>query len=68
MNRRRVVSLLMIALGLSLLAGAAEAAWQPDKPVEIIAPSGPGGGWDRTARGAQKILTEEKLVPQPIVV
>lgn len=68
MNRRLGVSLLMILLGVSLLAGAAGAAWQPDKPVEIIAPSGPGGGWDRTARGAQKILTEEKLVPQPIVV
>jgi len=73
MNRPRVVSLLMFLLGLfllglTLLAVAAEAAWQPDKPVEIIAPSGPGGGWDRTARAAQKALADEKLVSQPIVV
>lgn len=57
-----------VLLGILVLAGVAGAAWQPDKPIEFIAPSGPGGGWDRTARGAQKVLTEEKLVPQPIVV
>lgn len=68
MQRRIGVSTLAILLGVVILAGAAGAAWQPDKPIELIAPSGPGGGWDRTARGAQKVLTEEKLVPQPIVV
>jgi putative tricarboxylic transport membrane protein len=67
---RRPIGFLMLAIlvGLLVLAGAAGAAWKPDKPIEFIAPSGPGGGWDRTARGAQKALTEEKLVPQPIVV
>lgn len=68
MRRRTGVFLLTILAGMIVLASAAGAAWQPDKPVEFIAPSGPGGGWDRTARGAQKVLTDEKLVPQPIVV
>ena len=60
--------MLTVLAGLIVLASAAGAAWQPDKPVEFIAPSGPGGGWDRTARAAQKALSDEKLVPQPIVV
>lgn len=68
MRRRVGFSMLAILSGVILLVSAAGAAWQPDKPVEIIAPSGPGGGWDRTARAAQKVLTEEKLVSQPIVV
>lgn len=68
MRRRFGFSTLAVLLGVVILTGAAGAAWQPDKPIEFIAPSGPGGGWDRTARGAAKALTDEKLVPQPIVV
>ena len=49
--------------------GVANAAdWKPTKPIEIIAPAGPGGGWDLLARTVQKALTEEKLVDQPILV
>lgn len=44
------------------------ADWKPGKPIEIIAPAGPGGGWDLIARTMQKVLTEEKLVDQPILV
>lgn len=68
MRRRVGFSMLTMLVGVFVLASAAGAAWQPDKPIEFIAPSGPGGGWDRTARGAQKVLSDEKLVPQPIVV
>ena len=50
-------------------AGVASAAdWKPTKPIEIIAPAGPGGGWDLLARTVQKTLTEEKLVDQPVLV
>ena len=50
-------------------AGVASAAdWKPTKPIEIIAPAGPGGGWDLLARTVQKALTEEKLVDQPVLV
>lgn len=68
MHRWVGFSTVAVLLGVVILAGAAGAAWQPDKPIEFIAPSGPGGGWDRTARAAAKALTDEKLVPQPIVV
>ena len=50
-------------------AGIAQAAdWKPTKPIELIAPAGPGGGWDLLARSVQKALTEEKLVDQPVLV
>src|SRR6266508_4259161 len=58
-----------IAFGLSIgLAGAANAAWQPAKPIEFIATAGPGGGTDNFARAVQSIITKHKLVDQPIVV
>ena len=47
---------------------ALAADWKPQRPIEIIAPAGPGGGWDLLARTMQKALTEEKLVDQPILV
>ncbi|EGL83031.1 protein of unknown function DUF112 transmembrane [Caldalkalibacillus thermarum TA2.A1] len=28
--------------------------WKPEKPIEIVAPAGPGGGWDTTARTVAK--------------
>lgn len=58
-------------LGLAIIAGAggnAAAQWKPDKPVEIIAPSGPGGTTDRTARVVAKILQQYKLVDVPVNV
>src|SRR5258708_2186128 len=58
-----------IAFGLAIgLSGAANAAWQPVKPIEFIATAGPGGGTDNFARAAQSIITKHKLVEQPIVV
>src|SRR5882762_1476286 len=50
------------------LPGAANAAWQPAKPIEFIATAGPGGGTDNFARAVQNIVTKYKLVEQPIVV
>lgn len=40
----------------------------PVKPIELIAPATPGGGWDLTARSIQKILQEEELIENPINV
>src|SRR4030088_1727917 len=50
------------------VSGAANAAWQPVKPIEFIATAGPGGGTDNFARAVQSIITKHKLVEQPIVV
>jgi tripartite-type tricarboxylate transporter receptor subunit TctC len=70
MNRKlTVLSGLLAAtlmMGSPSLTQAAD--WKPRKPIEIIAPAGPGGGWDLLARTMQKVLTEEKLVDQPVLV
>jgi putative tricarboxylic transport membrane protein len=62
----------ILSLVLSLAAAppshAAGGAWKPDKPIEIVAPSGPGGTTDRTARVIARILTHYKLVDVPVNV
>ncbi|WP_316568224.1 tripartite tricarboxylate transporter substrate binding protein [Neobacillus sp. YIM B06451] len=40
----------------------------PNKAITVVAPSGAGGGWDLTARSFTKILSETKLVKQPMTV
>lgn len=42
--------------------------WKPVKPITIIVPSNPGGGWDQTARFMQRAIQEENLVPVSIEV
>ena len=67
MHRR----LFSIGVGfLALSAGAAwgQAAWRPDKPVEIVTSSAAGGSNDRVARVIQKIVQDQKLVPTPVSV
>ena len=39
---------------------AAQTAWKPDRPVEFVVLSSPGGGNDKTARLMQKIWRESK--------
>src|ERR1700757_985578 len=46
----------------------AQAAWQPQKPIEFVATAGPGGGTDNLARAVQNIITKYKLTDQPVVV
>ncbi|PJN88071.1 tripartite tricarboxylate transporter substrate binding protein, partial [Bacillus sp. mrc49] len=45
-----------------------ESTGYPKKAISIVAPSGAGGGWDLTARSFTKILSETKLVNQPLTV
>ncbi|WP_274365427.1 Bug family tripartite tricarboxylate transporter substrate binding protein [Paenibacillus thermotolerans] len=40
----------------------------PEKAISVVAPSGAGGGWDKTARAVAKVLGETKLVKQAITV
>ncbi|MGV3136779.1 tripartite tricarboxylate transporter substrate binding protein [Brevibacillus agri] len=40
----------------------------PAKPIVFVAPSGAGGGWDKTARSLGKVLNESKLVTEAITV
>jgi len=48
--------------------GASNAAWEPNRPVEIIVPAGPGGGADQMARVIQGIIAKHNLMKQPAVV
>ncbi|MEH7484164.1 tripartite tricarboxylate transporter substrate binding protein [Neobacillus drentensis] len=45
-----------------------EGTGYPTKAISVIAPSGAGGGWDLTARSFTKVLSETKLVKQPLTV
>ena len=47
---------------------AAQAAWEPTRPVEFIIPAGTGGGADQMARTIQGIVSEHNLMKQPMVV
>ena len=58
---------MMIALLLN--AGMALAAdWKPERPLEIVAMSGPGGANDVIARTLQRIIQQRKLVDAPLTV
>jgi len=46
----------------------AQSGWRPEKQVEIIVPTSPGGGNDVSARLMQKMLNEQKLVPTAVLV
>ncbi len=58
--------LLVIAMAVAGLAQAQ--GWKPEKPIEIVVPTTPGGGIDRTARLLQKIIQDEKLAPVAVTV
>jgi putative tricarboxylic transport membrane protein len=45
----------------------AQSGWRPEKQVEIIVPTGAGGGNDTVARLMEKMLREQKLVTTPIL-
>lgn len=54
---RAAVVLIALLIGMNVHA---QPAWQPQKQVEIVVGSGPGGGNDRNARALQKVLAENK--------
>ena len=63
MTNRHTISRWSAIAFASLIVGASFAAdWKPDKNVEIIVWSAPGGGLDRPARSMQKILQDKRLV------
>lgn len=43
-------------------------AWRPDKQVEIVVGTSPGGPQDRQGRLLQRVLQEKKLIEQPVTV
>src|SRR4029450_4997038 len=61
-----VVAAFATAMGNPITAAAQ--AWKPERAVEIIVGTTPGGPQDRTGRLIQKILQDEKLVTVPLNV
>jgi putative tricarboxylic transport membrane protein len=60
---------MLLSTVLAFASGAAAAqGWVPQKNVEIVAGSVPGGSNDRTARLLEKLLNANKLVPTSITV
>ena len=60
---------LVVSIGISALTATAHAqAWSPQKNVEIIVGSAPGGSNDKTARTVERAIVEGKLIPTSMSV
>jgi putative tricarboxylic transport membrane protein len=68
LTTRRAIIFGMSILLTSVYMSVAHAAWEPNRPVEIIVPAGPGGGADQMARVIQGIVTKYTLMKQAMVV
>src|SRR5687768_16847948 len=55
-----------LLVGVAAIAHA-QPAWKPDKPVELVIPTGPGANNDRMIRIIQKVIQEQKLVTTPVL-
>jgi putative tricarboxylic transport membrane protein len=66
-SRHVALASLVVALSLTL-AAPSESATYPTRPLELVAPANPGGGWDALARTMNRTLEIEKLYPQPMSV
>lgn len=67
-DTRRLSFRLLAACALVLPSVAVPASWKPDRPVEIVLPTAPGGGVDRTGRTLQRILQDRGLAGVPVTV
>lgn len=59
-----ILSALLVTSSTAVLAQA----WSPQRNVEIVVGSAPGGSNDKTARAVERALMEQKLVPTSISV
>ncbi len=56
------------AVAATLATGARAAGDFPQRPLSILVPANPGGGWDQLARVMQQVIAENRLAPMPIDV
>lgn len=54
--------LLALMVSLAALPALAQHSWRPERNVEIVVPSAPGGSNDTTARTVERIIREKKLL------
>lgn len=64
------IRLQLLALSLLMAGWLAPSFAQPypSRPIELVSPTGAGGGSDLVARIVADIIGKEKLLPQPVVV
>ena len=65
---KKLFAVAAAAISLGASGAMAASAWTPSKPVELVVPSGTGGGNDVTMRMMQKLIQGNKLVGSPITV
>ncbi|MBI3068346.1 MAG: tripartite tricarboxylate transporter substrate binding protein [Betaproteobacteria bacterium] len=61
-------ALLLVAALAGPSGHSASAEWRPDRNVEIVVGTAPGGGVDKTARLIQRILQEKRIADTPVTV
>ena len=54
--------------GAAAFAHAQQAAWRPERTVELIVPAGTGGSIDGTARLIHRVLQFNRFVEAPVIV
>lgn len=60
---------LISGLALALIGTTVSAqAWKPEKNVELVVYSAPGGSNDKTARAIERIIAQNKLIPSTMTV
>jgi putative tricarboxylic transport membrane protein len=67
MTQRFIVAL-GVGFAAAVLAMSPARAAFPDRPIELIVPYAPGGGSGITGELMKKIVTDEKLSPQPLTI
>lgn len=65
---RRATGVTMAFLLTATSAVAADSAWKPVKPVELVAINAPGGGSDRILRLMVRVFQEQKAMDVPVNV
>jgi putative tricarboxylic transport membrane protein len=68
MKPRKLLLNVIVVCSLVAFSLASYAADYPSKPLDFVAPSGAGGGWDLTIRTVAKVLKDTKLVKVPMPV
>jgi putative tricarboxylic transport membrane protein len=68
MKRHRCLALLLGVIVLCMPLRGLGATWEPQKPIELIVPAGPGGGADVMAHFIAPLVSKYNLSPQPLVV
>jgi putative tricarboxylic transport membrane protein len=67
-SSRQCLAFLLAAGLVSAGAANAQPAWKPDKPVELVIGTSPGGPQDHMGRMLQKVIQDNRLLDVPVTV